>query len=198
MRLSKLSDEVIEAGYVAVRSRDVDAVVEWHQRHMPTSPALLRSAFGSCFLAGDIRRAEWLYEATAKAYDPVWMVAIGVGRFALFVAVTTGVIGGDWVVAVVMPSDASDDEFTELVRKAVTALDDAREDSRLRFIERNRSLALPRGMVAVETDGQVELWFTNEVKPPESATLGQVEIISDVHYLSGRTWDQVERWRFRP
>lgn len=57
---------------------------------------------------------------------------------------------------------------------------------------------LPRGMVAIETDGRIELWFTNEVKPPEWVKLGHVDIVSAVDYQAGRKWEDVERWRFKP
>ena len=60
-------------------------------------------------------------------------------------------------------------------------------------------LNVPRGTVAIEVDGRVELWFTNEARPDLWRGVALEFVVGGKSTeFAPQAWDTVERWRFKP
>jgi len=91
----KLTEEVLEEGRVFVRAQDLEGLLVWHNKHVPTVTASeVEKTFKLLFTARDPERALKLFDRFYTEVDPAAHVRSGLMRLGCILFVALGALGG--------------------------------------------------------------------------------------------------------
>lgn len=94
----KLSEEVLDEGRTIIRAMDLEGLMAWSEKHVPTLTAKTRGdiekTFGLMFKARDPDRALKLFDSYFSSVDPARDVRQGLMRLGCLVFVALGLLGG--------------------------------------------------------------------------------------------------------
>lgn len=108
MKTTVTSDDIAEGRRLLRNSGSGDAAdfelfIDWQREHFGVTEELARSTWSRCIQAGDMGRAEGLFDAVAVAYEAnpkrnlysaIARLVLQIGRLALMLIIVLGAIGG--------------------------------------------------------------------------------------------------------
>jgi hypothetical protein len=93
--MAKLTPEVLDAGRILVRAKDMDGFKVWCERHAFTvSWSEIEKSFGPLFKADQVDMALKLFDKFFPSVDTARDVRQGLGRLGCVLFVALGALGG--------------------------------------------------------------------------------------------------------